>query len=281
MSMAGRQSEQRSPWIAALPMYNVTPYLAAGWRELLAELGRRLAAGADAYASLEIASPDETNLTAFWSRDNLLLSQTCGYPLIQGLGKVVQVVATPVFDAPGCAGADYSSVIVTRKKKHSLELDAFRGRIAACNSTDSHSGMNALRHTFAPFARDGRVFKAVVHTGSHVNSLRALAGGHADVAAIDCITFAYVRDHLPKLLEGLRPIAFSRAAPGLPMIASRRVDADLLARIRDELDDIVTTRRALARRLRLLGFARLTLGSYRSIAELELESVAAGYPALH
>jgi ABC-type phosphate/phosphonate transport system substrate-binding protein len=265
--------------VAALPMYNVTPHLAAGWREFLWEVGQRLSAGTG-QAALQIVSPDDINLPAFWRRDDLWLSQTCGYPLTHSLDQQVQLVATPIFDAPGCAGPDYSSVMVVRKADRETTLDAYRGRIAAYNDDDSHSGMNAFRHTVAPLARDGRFFGAVVRTGSHLDSLRALAAGDADIAAIDCVTFAFVREHAPLLSEPLRSIGHTRSAPGLPLIASRGIEPDLLDRIRSALDDVVATRRALARRLRLLGFAALPAHAYRAILDIEQQAIDSGYPRL-
>ncbi|PFW69798.1 phosphate ABC transporter substrate-binding protein, partial [Bacillus sp. AFS075960] len=92
---------------------------------------------------------------------------------------------------------------------------------AACNGADSHSGMNAFRHAVAPHAHDGRFFGSVTSFGSHLNVLRALGAGEADCAAIDCVTFAYVRDALPALLNDVRVIDMTAPAPGLPFIASR------------------------------------------------------------
>lgn len=266
-------------WVAALPMYNVTPHLAASWRELLAELERRLCAE-NGPGSISILSPDDAELAAFWRREDLLLSQTCGYPLMRGIEKHVQLLATPVFDAPGCAGPNYSSVIVGRKNGQEASLESFRGRIAACNDEQSHSGMNAFRHAIAPLAKGGKFFGGILKTGSHLNSLRALAEGRADIAAIDCVTFAFARDHLPQLVEPLRALSYTLSSPGLPLITSKYTDPALLQIVKSALDDIVATRRALARRLRLLEFATLPLNAYRMIMDMEQQAVSSGYAHL-
>ena len=170
-------------WIAALPMYNVTPALATVWREWLDDVLRMVS------PACRIIEPDE-ELHGFWRRPNVLLSQTCGYPLMHGLNEQVQVIATPRFDAPGCIGTDYSSVLVTRAEAQFDSLAACRGARAAYNQDDSNSGMNVFRHAVAPLARDGAFFSAVLRTGSHLGSLRAVVDNRADVAAIDCVTFA-------------------------------------------------------------------------------------------
>ncbi|WP_423395438.1 phosphate/phosphite/phosphonate ABC transporter substrate-binding protein [Burkholderia sp. LMG 21824] len=273
-----------SPWIAALPMYNVTPRHDALWRALLRD-------ALDAFANAgggaaEVAPPDEPfdDLHALWRRDDLLLSQTCGYPYrMLGLRDVVRLIATPVFDAYGCHGAHYSSVLAVSARAHAggaTTLAACRGLRAAFNGRDSHSGMNALRHAVAPHARDGRFFGSVAALGSHLNVLRALASAEADCAAIDCVTFAYVRDALPGLLADIRIIGMTASAPGLPFIASRALADTQAAALRDALDRAVSADAERARVLRLKGFERLSPADYDAIALFEQQAAAYGYPAL-
>src|ERR1700742_4605908 len=168
---------------AALPLYTDTPAPAAEWRALLADVLRAV----DPHAAL--IDPGE-DLHALWRRPDLLISQTCGYPLVSGLQRHVQLIATPQFDAPGCAGANYSSALITRANAPFDSLDACRGTRAAYNQDDSNSGMNVFRHAVAPLARDRAFFSAVLRTDSHLGSLRAVIDNRADVAAIDCVTFA-------------------------------------------------------------------------------------------
>ncbi|WP_412529317.1 phosphate/phosphite/phosphonate ABC transporter substrate-binding protein [Burkholderia lata] len=272
-----------SSWIAALPMYNVTPRHDALWRVLLRDA---LDAFANAGGPADVTLPDEPfdDLHALWRRDDLLLSQTCGYPYrMLGLRDVVRLIATPVFDAHGCHGAHYSSVLVVSAHAHAdgaTTLAACRGLRAAFNGRDSHSGMNALRHAVAPHARDGRFFGSVTALGSHLNVLRALALAEADCAAIDCVTFAYVRDALPDLLQDIRIIGMTASAPGLPFIASRALPETQVASLQDALDRAVAADAERARVLRLKGFERLSPGDYDAIARLAEDAAAHGYPEL-
>ncbi|MGF6770434.1 ABC-type phosphate/phosphonate transport system substrate-binding protein [Paraburkholderia sp. GAS199] len=260
-------------WIAALPMYNVSPALAADWREWLGGVLRRVK------PACRIVEPDE-ELHGFWRRPNLLLSQTCGYPLMHGLHEDVQLVATPCFDAPGCAGSNYSSVLVTRADAAYESLAACRGARAAYNQDDSNSGMNVLRHAVAPLAREGAFFSTVMRTGSHLGSLRAVAHRHADVAAIDCVTWAFVRDELPELANSVRAIGASAASPGLPLIASSTVPEATVVALREALAAELDAQPERARRLRLKGFSTLSLADYQRIEQLEDEAHAMGYARL-
>ncbi|CAB3966754.1 MULTISPECIES: phosphate/phosphite/phosphonate ABC transporter substrate-binding protein [Burkholderia] len=272
-----------SLWIATLPMYNVTPRHDALWRALLRDA---LDAFANAGGPADVALPDAPfdDLHALWRRDDLLLSQTCGYPYrMLGLRDEVRLIATPVFDADGCHGAHYSSVLAVSAHAHAggaTTLAACRGLRAAFNGADSHSGMNALRHAVAPHARDGRFFGSVAALGSHLNVLRALASREADCAAIDCVTFAYVRDALPELLKDIRIVGMTALAPGLPFIASRALEATQVAALQDALDRAVAADAERARVLRLKGFERLSPADYDTIARFEQQAAAHGYPAL-
>ncbi|KVL27525.1 phosphate ABC transporter substrate-binding protein [Burkholderia territorii] len=272
-----------SSWIAGLPMYNVTPRHAALWRALLRDA---LDAFAHAGGPAGVALLDEPfgDLHALWRRDDLLLSQTCGYPYrMLGLRDTVQPIATPAFDAPGCDGARYSSVLVVSARVHSggaTTLAACRGLRAAYNGADSHSGMNAFRHAVAAHAHDGRFFGSVVSFGSHLNVLRALAAGVADCAAIDCVTFAYVGDALPELLNDIRIIGMTASAPGLPLIASKALEGRLVAALQDALDHAVTVDAQRASALRLKRFERLPPDAYDAIADFATDAAAHGYPEL-
>jgi ABC-type phosphate/phosphonate transport system substrate-binding protein len=263
-------------WIAALPMYNVSPALAADWRMLLGHVLRALPGNE---IDVRVTEPGD-DLHAFWRRTDVAISQTCGYPLMHGVREHVQLIATPHFDAPGCDAANYRSVLVTGRHVSAPTLEACRGMRAAYNQDDSNSGMNVLRHAAAPFAHDGKFFGSVFRTGSHIGSLRALAEGQADVAAIDCVTMAFVRDHLPNLAQSVREIGFTAASPGLPFIASRAAPNTLVEKIRTALNDAITSDTPLAQRLRLKGFSTLSFADYVLIEQLEDEARIAGYPRL-
>jgi hypothetical protein len=54
-------------------------------------------------------------LLSHWRSDALLLSQTCGFPLVTQLPDV-QTVGCFHYSAPGCDGFHYRSLLVTRGK---------------------------------------------------------------------------------------------------------------------------------------------------------------------
>jgi ABC-type phosphate/phosphonate transport system substrate-binding protein len=265
-------------WIAALPMYNVAPALAQDWRALLDDFRTHLlpwlAARGDTLSIVD-TGPD---LTAFWLRDDLLLSQTCGYPLVHALAGRVNLVATPDFDAPGCENGAYRSVLVVGTHVEAETLADCRGLRAIYNSDDSNSGMNLLRHAVAPLAQDGRFFASVQRSGGHLASLRSLAiDRSADIAAIDCVTFAFVHDYLPELASRVREIGVTASTPGLPFITSKNLPADVLFQA---LSNALSQDEERARRLRLKGLRKLATTDYVPILDLEKAAIEHGYPRL-
>lgn len=257
-------------WKIALPMYNVSPRIERAYQALLAVLFEELKQTA------ELLQP--AALPEFWRRSDLLLGQTCGYPYMTQLGDDVTLVATPWFDFAGCEGSDYSSVIVVRGDSGMHTLADARGRVAAANEPHSNSGMNLLRHAVASLAHDGRYFGQVKWSGSHVASLNMVRGGLADIAAIDCVTYGYIREEYPDSLQGLEILQYSTLAPGLPLIAARAAPAELVRPLRDAL--LQPSARLLERMHALHIRAFEHRQDYSRILQIEAEAQAAGYPVL-
>lgn len=244
-------------------MYDMAPLRA----EFDAWYGRILARLAD--ARLDVAMAGAADRLA-----ERLLWQTCGYPLTHDLHGWVRLVATPVYRAEGCEGAGYRSAIVVRTDDRARGLADLRGRIAAVNGWDSQSGMSALRHAVAPMARDGRFFGEVMLSGRHAASCAAVRDGAADVAAIDCVTWALLNRHDPYAVDGLRVLAWSEPAPGLPWVTRFQADAGLIETLRHALAAPAPPALLIER------FETLPYGAYERILALERAAVAAGYPEL-
>lgn len=219
--------------IISLPMYDIhhptTLSLTSALTTLLAQRGVQ--------AEVEW----HTDLLPHWRDDNLLLSQTCGYPLVTLLPDV-QLVGAFQSSAQGCEGLRYRSWLVARHEDENLRLSDFRGRRAVGNSVDSHSGYNALRYLVAPLAQEVTFFSETLLSGSHRQSLAALRDNRADVAAIDCITWALLRAHYPAELSGLEIIGETPLCAALPLITSAKTDATTLEQLRSALNELTSAK---------------------------------------
>ena len=265
-------------WKVALPMYNVSTAVRDGYENLVMALIDRLRA--DGWRD-EVELVRETgDLTQFWLRPDLLLSQTCGYPYMTVLCGRVCLLATPCYDFPGCGGADYSSAIMVREEDGFHSLGDTRGGIAAVNDVQSNSGMNLLRHAVAPLSRNGAFFSSMKYSGSHAASLAMLRNGHADIAAIDCVTLAYVRQEHPVWLQGLTVLQYSARTPGLPFIASHALPQDWMIQLRGALLEPDEDIAALMQVLHISGCAYRDDEDYAAALRLEREARDFGYTML-
>jgi ABC-type phosphate/phosphonate transport system substrate-binding protein len=278
---AGRARTSRTAKrIASLPMYDL-PELAWANDALWTGLAERLrAAGVEGVPDrLARGAP----LASLWTDPDLLLAQTCGYPLVKALAGKVQLVATPRYHARGCDGPFHRSAVVVRTENTASGLADLRGACCALNDPASNTGMNLLRAEVAPLANGGAFFGKVVVTGSHAASAEAVAEGAADLAAIDAVTFAQLQRHRPQAVRRLRVLMWTMRSPGLPLITSALTDPATLRALIDGLDDIARDPALRAARAELLleGFHVLPKAHYRAVLYLEQIAQAQGFEELH
>lgn len=259
----------------ALPMYDIHPPVTdALWAAL-----RPLLISEGAAAEPIFVRPND--LPDHWRDDELLLSQTCGYPLTTQLPQV-QTVGCFHYSAPGCEGLFYRSFLVARAEDKGKTLADFQGRTAVCNATDSHSGYNALRKMVAQLSPPLRFFGDVMFSGGHRQSLLALKQRQADIAAIDCVTFALLQRHQPSLVAGLRLVEETLLAPGLPLITSRQTSAGTLAALRAALQRLVSDRTLhdVCAAALIQGFSPVNRDEYDVMLQWQREAAVAGVDAL-
>jgi ABC-type phosphate/phosphonate transport system substrate-binding protein len=264
--------------VALLPMYDF-PWTAAANDALWASMSARLAeAGVQAPAALARGG----DLSLQWRDPGLIFGQTCGYPYATGLRGAVTLVAAPEYAFPGCAGAAHRSFIIRRAGDPRGELAEFRGSAAAINGWDSNTGMNLFRAAIAPIAGRAPFFRAIAVAGSHEASITAVAEGEADLAAIDCVSFALIERGRPELVERVAVVAESPLSPGLPFIMSASLGAPTIAAVREALlAALADPNLAEARAALGLGGARpASPAEYDRVIEIEREAAAAGYPRL-
>jgi ABC-type phosphate/phosphonate transport system substrate-binding protein len=217
-----------------------------------------------------------------WTDPDLLLSQTCGYPLTHSLSGRVRLIGTPHYSAPGCDGPLYCSHLVVGRDSPFQRIEDLRGRRAVFNGPDSQSGMNSFRHTVAAAGGRGTFFASVTASGGHLKSMQAVAGGEADIAAIDAVCWWLASRELPDLASKLRPIGRTASVPGLPLITSLRF-SDSQARLMADAVEAVLSAPETARsreRLGLRGFSKLSLRDYARIPEMARQAASLGYPVL-
>jgi ABC-type phosphate/phosphonate transport system substrate-binding protein len=175
------------------------------------------------------------------------------------------LVATPDYGVEGCPPGHYRSVLVTRAGEGVPAAPRL-----ACNDPLSQSGWAAA----LDWAADrGVIFRAVLETGAHAASARAVAEGRADVAAIDAVTWRLLARVEPAATT-LKVIDRTAPRPGLPLIAGPGHDpAPLAEAVECAIAALAAEDRAT---LGLVGLARLPASAY---LELPVPPDPAAYAA--
>ena len=264
--------------LAALPMYD-PPELHEANDTLWAALRQRLEArGVAAPPGLTRTS----DLDALWSSSDLLIAQTCGYPLVTRLRDRVRLVLTPRYRAQGCDGPFHRAAVVVRKSAGARSLPDLKGGRLALNGPDSNTGMNLLRAEIAPIACGQPFFSAVVPTGSHAQSAAAGAAGRADLASLDCVTWALLQRLRPALAAELTVLAWTPRSPGLPLVTSRLTSHAVYAALQAALGEVIDdpTLAQARRELLLEGFEPLASSYYTGLLHYVQLATDLGYSQL-
>lgn len=203
--------------IASLGMYDLGPLQAANdryWALIRAGLAAR------GIAAPAMLTRGEAAYWQTWEAPDLVLSQTCGYPYRARLHGAVTLVGTPDFGQEGAAPGHYCSVFVARRDDPRRELADFQTARFAYNEPLSQSGWAAPQNHVRGL---GLRLSPHVETGGHALSMKAVAEGEADLAALDSVTWTFLQRHDPQA-SALREIARTAPTPGLPYITAQGTD---------------------------------------------------------
>jgi len=257
--------------IAALPMYDHSWLHPAHDRLWNLIRDRLKARGIEAPQRLT----RDREIGSVWNDGGLLLGQTCGYPYWKGLRRRVEILGAPIYGFAGCEGPNHRSFLVAHRDNPRTTLAEFRGDKAAVNGFDSNTGMNLFRAAVAPLADGKPFFLEVVETGGHAWSAYAIVEGRADIAAIDCVTYALLSVGASQLMAQIKVIGETVASPALPFIASRALPPQTRAAMRQVLMELPPVPE-----LGLTAVSFLPESAYARLDEIEREAAEAGYATL-
>jgi len=228
MSVASGSSVKERAWIAALRMYDFPETETANdafWALIASQCWE-----------VGIQAPDalERGLSAedVWHHADLLVAQTCGYPLVFELAQSVQVLGTPCYHVDGCTGGRYSSAIIVGAADNAESLAELRGTTAAVNCLNSQSGCNALRASLVDAGAEGVFVSDIVLTGAHIETARRVRDGTARFGAIDAVTWALLMKIAPDLTRNLRVLKWTASAPSLPLVTHGSHSASMVDALR-------------------------------------------------
>ncbi|MEZ5871717.1 MAG: PhnD/SsuA/transferrin family substrate-binding protein [Nitratireductor sp.] len=155
-----------------------------------------------------------------WSDPQLILGQTCGWPFVSGVRQDNTVLGVFDFGLDTPLPGDYYSFFIVSPELAGIsaaDLLANPHITIAVNSLRSQSGYRVL----GELADQPLILTKNRHfdSGGHRASLRAVAAGEAQLAAIDGVTWKLLTRHDPAV-EKVAILGRSRPAPALPLICS-------------------------------------------------------------
>ncbi|MHC5065815.1 MAG: phosphate/phosphite/phosphonate ABC transporter substrate-binding protein [Planctomycetota bacterium] len=124
----------------------------------------------------------------------------------------------------------FSDVVVAREHPAS-SFEDLAGASWGYNDECSLSGYFSALQRLNAIESSRRFFSALVRTGSHLNSLAAVAKGEIDAAAIDSNVLAMQGRAKPEIFGRLRVLESWGPFPIQPIVASRRLGNELRERI--------------------------------------------------
>lgn len=212
---------------------------------------------------MEPAIADIANVTG-----TFVVGQVCGITLATAAARRFHYLATPVIDDGVVPAGYYNSLIITPRDGGIDSVSAFdpAHHRAVINEPGSFSG----DITFAAHLRQatGHGLNAPLLSGGHLASIGMVAGGRADLAAIDRVSFVLARAAAPDDVAAVRIIDETAFYPGLPFVANGALPWQKVALIRDRLMDFrdQPAWRDMAGKLRLRDLTILNVADYDVMA---------------
>lgn len=151
------------------------------------------------------------------------LGQLCGVNFARiGAGRL-SYLASYILDDETVPAGMYNSVILTRQPKSLAEILAAPQTLsAAISEPDSFSGRFALYSIFSPEFTAPH-FTAEIYTGTHLATVRAIAGGTAEIGAVDCLSWHIIKRAYPDIASAIHIAGRSAALPGPPLVCSASI----------------------------------------------------------
>jgi phosphonate transport system substrate-binding protein len=197
----------------------------------------------------------------------------CGLPYVlsQELpNPPTRLMAVPIPANPRYRGRPvYYSDIIVRADSPYRRIEDLKGRVWAYNDELSNSGYNLPRAFLIRKGLHKGFLGKVIRTGSHEESIRAVATGEADVSAVDSLVLDYERWRGSEYARKVRVIHSLGPSGIVPVVASRKMSPERFRAVQRALLEMHTTPegKAILREAGLLRFTSAEDTLYNDIRD--------------
>lgn len=151
-----------------------------------------------------------------WTDTSFYFSQTCGKPYSNILHENVTLTGTPDYDLEDCPPGYYRSAYIINKFDDRENLSDHKNSLFAYNDKNSQSGYHVTKNYFTN----------EIESGSHINSVKMVAGKTAEIAAIDANSLKLMTEY-DDFVKDIKIIEWSDPTPTLPFIAFKGANQEL------------------------------------------------------
>lgn len=153
------------------------------------------------------------------------------------LGKDKAEQAERILVAPEIAGSSkYRSYIIVPANSPAHFLNDLKGQTFAYTDPLSFSGRIAPQYMLKQAGYNPSFFfSKTIYTYSHDNSIKAVAEGLVEGAAVDSLIYDLTLSRRPELLDKIKIIDQSEEVGNPPVVVSSQIDPELRARIKNVL----------------------------------------------
>ena len=234
--------------IAALPMYD-RPDTRAAHDRLWQEVRGRLGFG-PARLNRDIGYRES------WAHPDLILGQICNLPYRAHFRDRLTRLACADHRLPDTPPGYYHAVFVVRRDDAPRGLAPALLGVFAFNDPMSQSGWAA---PLASVTARGLAFRDTLQTGSHLDSVQAVASGRADVASIDAVTWRMLQQWAPAA-QDLVAIDRTGLSPAMTFVTAPKHDPKPIRQaLADAIDALAPEDQAL---VQMYGTVRLPDRAY-------------------
>ncbi|MFK7803568.1 MAG: phosphate/phosphite/phosphonate ABC transporter substrate-binding protein [Anaerolineae bacterium] len=161
-------------------------------------------------------------------RGDVQMGWICGLLYVEKVDHdkaLLDLLAAPIFT--GTNKPIYTSHLIVPRNSQAQSLSDLQGKTHAINEFTSWSGNHLMRAQLFEQGLSANFFSEIIVSGAHSKSVRMVAEGRADSAAIDHGVFDYVADTTPELIDQIRIIDQVGPSPAPPFVIHRSVPHEI------------------------------------------------------
>ncbi len=217
-----------------------------------------------------IQSPDEALKDPLLLEDRLDIAFICGLPFIRNhrfAPNQLEAIVAPVMQAKRYQNRPvYFSDIIVAADSNFKELEDLQGKTWCYNDPGSNSGYYLLLHRLIVAGKTSSFLGKATRSGSHQNSIKLVAQGRVDYAAIDSTVLEQELRNYPTI--PLRIIESIGSNPMPPIVAAQHLGATLIESVRQALLNPDLQLQNLMDKAQIQNYVAVNSEDYEAIANI-------------